>query len=227
MLKGRAVYKPSCCIQLSKKKKKLQKTKIEGSWVFRSEAVLEQSWNRCMGWALSWRWVFTLFSFASWLPPGRMWCLQRDRCLGARQMGWGFKGSQVSVLESWVSVPSSTAIIESACNAGGLGSIPESGRSPGGGNGYPLQYSFLENSVERGGQQSMGSQRVRHDQVTNTFTFFTRVWDTPVNCSAQHLTDVNIRVAVLPLNLWGIPYLLLPAHLCYLFFQIRFIRFSK
>ena len=81
--------------------------------------------------------------------------------------------------------------------------------------------------MERGGQQPMGSQRVRRDQVTNTVTFFTRVWDPPVNCSAQRLTDVNTCVAVLPLNLWGIPYLLLPARLCYLLFQMRFIRFSK
>ena len=35
---------------------------------------------------------------------------------------------------------------ESACNAGDLGSIPESERSPGEGHGYPLQPSFLENS---------------------------------------------------------------------------------
>ena len=34
---------------------------------------------------------------------------------------------------------------ESACNAGDVGLIPESGRSPGGGNGYPLQYSCLKN----------------------------------------------------------------------------------
>jgi len=31
-----------------------------------------------------------------------------------------------------------------------VGSIPESGRSPGGGNGNPLQYSCLENSMDRG-----------------------------------------------------------------------------
>ena len=36
---------------------------------------------------------------------------------------------------------------ESACNAGNLGSIPGLGRSPGEGNGYPLQYSGLENSM--------------------------------------------------------------------------------
>ena len=38
---------------------------------------------------------------------------------------------------------------ESACNAGDLGSIPESRRSPGVGNSNPLQYSCLENSMDR------------------------------------------------------------------------------
>jgi len=37
---------------------------------------------------------------------------------------------------------------ESACNAGEPGSIPGSGRSPGEGKGYPLQYSDLENSMD-------------------------------------------------------------------------------
>jgi len=36
------------------------------------------------------------------------------------------------------------------CNAGDPGSIPESGRSPGGGHGNPLQYSCLKNLVDRG-----------------------------------------------------------------------------
>ena len=38
----------------------------------------------------------------------------------------------------------------SACNAGHLGSIPGLGRSPGEGNGNPLQYSCLENFMDRG-----------------------------------------------------------------------------
>ena len=38
---------------------------------------------------------------------------------------------------------------ESACNVGALGSIPGLGRSPGKGNGHPLQYSCLENSMDR------------------------------------------------------------------------------
>ena len=39
---------------------------------------------------------------------------------------------------------------ESACNAGDLGSVTGSGRFAGEGNGYPLQYSCLENSIGRG-----------------------------------------------------------------------------
>ena len=44
-----------------------------------------------------------------------------------------------------------------------MGSIPESGRSPGEGNGNPLQYSYLENPEEPGWLQSIGLHRVRHD----------------------------------------------------------------
>ena len=39
---------------------------------------------------------------------------------------------------------------ESACNAGDLGSVAGWGRSPGGGNSCPLQYSCLENPMDRG-----------------------------------------------------------------------------
>ena len=49
---------------------------------------------------------------------------------------------------------------------GDAGSVPGSGRSPGGGNGNSLQYSCLENSVDRGlpdWLQSMGSQGVGHN----------------------------------------------------------------
>ena len=39
---------------------------------------------------------------------------------------------------------------EATCNAGNPGLISEQGRSPGEENGYPLQYSCLENSMDRG-----------------------------------------------------------------------------
>ena len=42
---------------------------------------------------------------------------------------------------------------ESACNVGDPGSIPGLGRSPGEGNGNPLQYSCLENSMDGGAWQ--------------------------------------------------------------------------
>ena len=47
-------------------------------------------------------------------------------------------------------VPGGSDGKESACNAGDLGLIPGLGRSPGEGNGNPLQYSCLGNSMDRG-----------------------------------------------------------------------------
>ena len=43
---------------------------------------------------------------------------------------------------------------ETARSAGGSGSIPRLGRSPGEGNGNPLRYSCLENSIDRGVSQA-------------------------------------------------------------------------
>ena len=53
-------------------------------------------------------------------------------------------------LMTYMDFPSDSDGKESACNTGDPGLIPGSGRSPGEGNGYPLQYSCLENSVDRG-----------------------------------------------------------------------------
>ena len=50
--------------------------------------------------------------------------------------------------------PGSSAGKESACNAEDPSLIPGSGRSPGEGVGYPLQYSCLENSMDRGAWQA-------------------------------------------------------------------------
>ena len=57
---------------------------------------------------------------------------------------------------------------ESACNAEDPGSSPGSGRSPGGGNGNPLQYYCLENLMDIGAWQATvnGVARVRHDLAT-------------------------------------------------------------
>ena len=57
---------------------------------------------------------------------------------------------------------------ESACHSGDPGSIPGSGRSPGEGNGNALQYSCLENPMDREAWWVTvhGVARVRHDLVT-------------------------------------------------------------
>ena len=55
---------------------------------------------------------------------------------------------------------------EPLANAGDIrdaGLIPGSGRYPGGGNDNPLQYSCLENPMDRGAWKFSGSQRIRHD----------------------------------------------------------------
>ena len=57
---------------------------------------------------------------------------------------------------------------EASCNAGDLGSITGLGRSPGERNGNPLQYSCLENPMDRGAWQATvhGVPRIRHNLVT-------------------------------------------------------------
>ena len=60
--------------------------------------------------------------------------------------------------------PGGSEVKASASSAGEPGSIPGSGRSPGEGNGNPLQYSCLETPMDGEARlQPTGSQRVRHD----------------------------------------------------------------
>ena len=64
---------------------------------------------------------------------------------------------------------------ESARNAGDVGSIPVSGRSPGGGNGNPLQYSCLRNLMDRGAWRAtihgVTESQTRLSNFTFTFHF--------------------------------------------------------
>ena len=61
--------------------------------------------------------------------------------------------------------PHSSVGKESACDAGDPGLIPGLGRFPGKGNGNPLQYSCLDNPMDRGAWQATvyGVARVGHD----------------------------------------------------------------
>ena len=68
-----------------------------------------------------------------------------------RFLGWEDPWRRVSLpTPVFLGFPGNSAGKESICNAGDLGSIPGLERSPGEGNGNPLQYSCLENFMDRG-----------------------------------------------------------------------------
>ena len=105
--------------------------------------------------------------------PGLEW-VSRTGCK-VRGLGFEQKGIQEWAMVKWKRVylerkdfPHSSVGKKSACNAGDLGSIPRSERSPGEGNGDPLQWSCLENPIDRGDWQAIvhGVARVGHDLAT-------------------------------------------------------------
>ena len=89
-----------------------------------------------------WTWVWV--NSRSWWWRGRPGVLQ---FMGSQRVGH----DRVTELTWSISMvfPGCSDGKESACNAGGLGSIPGLWRYPGEGNGYPFQYSCLENSTDR------------------------------------------------------------------------------
>ena len=64
--------------------------------------------------------------------------------------------------------PGGSVVKNPPANAGDTGLIRQLGRSPGEGNGNPLQYSCLKNSMDRGAWRATvrGGHRVRHDLAT-------------------------------------------------------------
>ena len=63
---------------------------------------------------------------------------------------------------------------ESTCNSGDLGSIPGSGSSPGEGNGNPLQYSCLENPIDKGAWEGYGPWGGKKIDTTDRLSLMTR-----------------------------------------------------
>ena len=82
-----------------------------------------------------------------------------------------------SIVRIWMRLcsPGGSEGKASACNVGDLGSIPRLGRSPGEGNGNPLQYPYLENPKDRGAWRAtvhgVAQSRTRLSDFTFTFTF--------------------------------------------------------
>ena len=82
-----------------------------------------------------------LETFLQLLP--RRWCFHLTHVFNKRV----YDGHGIECSDN--GFPGGSHNIASACNAGDLGSIPGSGRSSGEGNGSPLQYSCLENPMDR------------------------------------------------------------------------------
>ena len=129
------------------------------------------------GWVRRPRYRVSKYLLREWMSPnsdthlGRTTNLAGDRCCRGSRMTlssssdcdhFDHEGPWLShslyasaggifVVHNWTLVfPHSSDSEESAYNAGNLGSIPGLGRSPGGGNGHPLQYSYLKNRMDRG-----------------------------------------------------------------------------
>jgi len=86
--------------------------------------------------------------------------------------------------------PGGSEVEASTCNVGDLGSIPESGRSPGEGNGNPLQYSCLENPMDGGAWwatvHGVAKSRTQLSDLTSLLTSLLRS-----ECGAMVAADVS------------------------------------
>ena len=71
----------------------------------------------------------------------------------------------------YIGFPGGSAGKESTCNTNELGLMPELGRSPGEGNNYPLQYSGLENSMDREARQATVHGVAKSQTQLSNYTF--------------------------------------------------------
>ena len=95
----------------------------------------------------------------------------------------------------------------SACNAGDLGSIPGLGRSPGEGNGNPLQYSCLENPMDGGAWWATvhGVAKSWTRLSDFTFTFIKRLFSSSSLSAIRVVSSAHLRLLIF------LPAILIPA----------------
>ena len=81
----------------------------------------------------------------------------KDNCIIKLSLNFNKKQLMAILLHLYThpGFPGGSVVKNLACNAGDLALIPVLGRSPGGGHGSPLQYSFLENPMDRGAWQAV------------------------------------------------------------------------
>ena len=134
----------------------------------------------------------------------------------------------LSLMDLLWGFPSGSVVKNPPANAGDIrdvGSTPRLGRSPGDGNGYPLQYSCLENPMDRGAQWATvhGVARVRHDWATNSFTWqISQVYDCKVFTSYWLDVIYDFSNWYGSLNGWGVSIKVAIIHCEVLFSLCRF-----
>ena len=120
------------------------------------------------GGGLGWCWddSSTLHWLCTWFLL--LWHQLHLRSSGIRSQRVGIPALRIYHIINCLSCQGSSDGKESACKAEDLGLIPGLGRSLGGGNGNQLQYSCLENPMDRGAWRATihGSQRVGHKWAT-------------------------------------------------------------
>ena len=99
-------------------------------------------------------------------------------------------------LVRYISLPGFSEVKASIHNAGDPGSIPGSGRSPGEGNGNPLQYSCLENPMDRGAWWATDHRVTKSQTRLSDFTFIFQ------------LKKKNLTCALIRLILWNCLFIL-------------------
>ena len=118
-----------------------------------------------------------------------------------------FHGTLISLNYYYISIPGGSDALQvdknSTCNAGDLDWIPGSGRSPGGGHGKPLQYSCLENSMNRGAWQAT-VHGVRHNWVTKHIPYLYAHTNFRITCYNLNIRKKAIVFKQRPLILYYI-----------------------
>ena len=83
------------------------------------------------------------------------------------------------------SIKNPPAMQETACNAGELGSIPDSGSSPGEGNGNPLQYSCQGHPMDGGAWQTSSSRALIYMPVIPSLQLYLRLYGYSLDLDSQ------------------------------------------